>query len=99
MDLELTWFRAPLSGMCTAGQTKWQLMIRESPQRFERTLVTSVTARNMSRNSELVKYYARFFEQMMLTACNVVAHQVSSVMPFSSKDMCFIIYNIAYSIV
>ena len=30
----------PPSGMCTAGQTKWQLMIRESPQRLERTLVT-----------------------------------------------------------
>ena len=30
----------PPSGMCTAGQIKWQLMIRESPQRLERTLVT-----------------------------------------------------------
>ena len=30
----------PPSSMCTAGQTKWQLMIRESPQRHERTLVT-----------------------------------------------------------
>ena len=30
----------PLSGMCTAGQTKWQLIIRESLQRLERTLVT-----------------------------------------------------------
>ena len=30
----------PSSGMCTAGQTKWQLMIRESPQRLERTSVT-----------------------------------------------------------
>ena len=32
--------RPHTSGMCTAGQTKWQLMIRESPQRLERTLVT-----------------------------------------------------------
>ena len=30
----------PLSGMCTAGQTKWQLIVQESLQRLERTLVT-----------------------------------------------------------
>ena len=40
MPPELTWFHAPPSGLCTAGQTKWQLMIRESPQRLERALVT-----------------------------------------------------------
>ena len=28
----------PLSGMCTAGQTKWQLIIQESLQRLESTL-------------------------------------------------------------
>ena len=52
------------------------------------------TARNISRNSELVNYYARFFEQtrkqMMLTACNVVPHFERCAIPFEG----YVFYNI-----
>ena len=67
----------PLSGMCTAGQTKWQLIHSRIPTKTRKNF-SYFTARNISGNSELVNYHARFLEQtrkqMMLTACNVVPH-------------------------